>query len=490
MNEFDDIPQASQEQPPSPHDDVTRALPHAVGPEKSILSHMLRDPQSYVPFCTELGLIEEDFYLPSHRFLFAQIVQMQDEGKEVEHVAMTQRLLDKGLLDRIGGPSALAEAFSYATSPNSARLTHYIRIVRDKAILRGIIEASNNAIAEAYDQPDDPAMALDALDSRLTALREDRSTQTSLRRVSSDVEAISAAFMESLTNTGPPKPRGIATGFAYIDRKTGGMIPGEVFVIAARPSVGKTSLMMNIVEHAAVDNQVPTLVFSLEMPREAVVRRVLFGRAKVSLEDVDSGKEWAKSDLQRIQNATRAVHGAPMWLDDRSGLTIQEIRAKARRTHREHGIKFIAVDYLQLCRSRSKQATFSREREIGEISAGLKEIAKELHVPVLVLAQLNRDVEKRAGANPGRPRLSDLRESGTIEQDADVIGLLWRKDYQASPDQAAELCGQSTLSIAKNRNGATGDCPLTFIASLCRFETGEPVQEPLFQESKPRSRYD
>lgn len=487
MNEFDDTPPPLQEAP-SPHDDVTRALPHAVGPEKSLLSSMMKDPQGYLGIAVEKNLTKDHFYLPSHATLFGFMLDLFNGNQAIELVSLTQKLLDKGLLDRVGGPSALAELYSYA--PSSGHFHHHLELVKDKYVLRSIIQRSNEAIASAYDAPDEVAELLDTVEQGILAIREGSETQTTLRRVSGDVEAISAAFMESLTNTGPRKPRGIATGFADIDRKTGGMIPGEVFVIAARPSVGKTSLMMNIVEHVAVDDQIPSLVFSLEMPREAVVRRVLFGRAKVSLEDVDHGREWAKHDLQRIQAATHAVHSAPMWLDDRSGLTIQEIRAKARRSHREHGIQFIAIDYLQLCRSRSKQATFSREREIGEISAGLKEIAKELHVPVLVLAQLNRDVEKRAGANPGKPRLSDLRESGTIEQDADVIGLLWRKDYQASPDQAAELCGQSTLTIAKNRNGPTGDCPLTFIASLCRFETGEPVQETLFEETKPKSRYE
>lgn len=255
----------------------------------------------------------------------------------------------------------------------------------------------------------------------------------------------------------------------------GGLKASEMIVIGARPSMGKTACLMNIVEHVCVDGGLPCLVFSAEMSTDAIIDRMIYSRARFPRSQLLRGYTPNKGDLQRIHRASTEIAAAPLFIDDKSGPSVGYIRAKARRMHREHGIGMIGIDYLQLCKGESKQAVNSREREIAEISAGLKALAKDLGIPVVVLAQLNRSVEKR-GKGDGKnalPVMSDLRESGSIEQDADQIGLLWRADYQGEEDT-----GEACLSLAKNRNGPTGRIPLTFIKELARFESGKPAMEP------------
>jgi replicative DNA helicase len=256
----------------------------------------------------------------------------------------------------------------------------------------------------------------------------------------------------------------------------GGLKPGEMFIIAARPSMGKTSFMMNIVEHICIDQQKPSMVFSCEMTTTQIVQRLLFSRARYRLSDLSKGITPSKKDLLNIRRASEEITNAKLFIDDTAGITINDLRAKARRKKRDEDIQLIAVDYLQLMRSLSKQAANSREREIAEISSGLKALAKELSIPVIVLAQLNRGPEGRTG---GKPRMSDLRESGSIEQDADLVGLLYRSAYYANDnEERKEEEGVADLNLAKNRNGETGDIPLTFVAPLMRFESGHPAQEP------------
>jgi replicative DNA helicase len=273
--------------------------------------------------------------------------------------------------------------------------------------------------------------------------------------------------------------QGISTGFEELDKMSSGMKPGEMFVIAARPSMGKTSLMMNIVEHVCMDLQKPSMVFSCEMSSFQLVQRLIFSRAKFALSQLSRGYTPAKGDLQRIKRAAMEIAGAKLFIDDTAGISINELRAKARRKKRDENIQFIAIDYLQLMKSRTKQAENSREREIAEISAGIKSLAKELSLPIVILAQLNRGPESRSGKSLGVPRMSDLRESGAIEQDADMVGLLYRTAYYAEDAEDKEAkAGEAELVLAKNRNGETGHIPLTFIADLMRFETGAPAKDP------------
>jgi len=464
---------ASLHQGPSSADDVTRALPHALGPEKSLLSSMLQEPQEYIGVAIEEKLTAEHFYLPAHSTLFGFLIDLFEKGQEVELVSLVQRLLDKGLLDRVGGPAAITDLYTYAPSPGHFR--HHLQHVKDKYVLRSIIQHSNEAIAQAYDAPDEVAGLLDTVEAKILAIREGAETNKS-PTIKQTVEDVFTQFQKMLV--GEVGAQGLSTGFEELDRKSSGLKPGEMFVIAARPSMGKTSFMMNIVEHICMDLGKPGMVFSCEMSAFQLVQRLVFARAKYATSQLSRGYKPNKGELQRIQRACMETAQSKIFIDDTAGISINELRAKARRKKRDENIQFIAIDYLQLMKSRTKQAENSREREIAEISAGIKGLAKELSLPILILAQLNRGPEGRTGKSLGVPRMSDLRESGAIEQDADMVGLLYRSAYYAENDEEREAeAGKANLVLAKNRNGETGDIPLTFIAELMRFESGPPARD-------------
>jgi len=454
-------------------DDVTRALPHALGPEKSLLSSMLQEPQEYVGVAIEERLTPDHFYLPSHTLLYAFLIELFEGGQEIELVSLVQKLLDRGLLDRVGGPAAVTDLYTYAPSPGHFR--HHLQLVKDKYVLRSIIRNSNEAIAQAYEAPDEVAALLDTVESKMLAIREGTEINTS-PTIKQSVEEVLLQFQKLLA--GEKVSQGLSTGYDELDRMSGGLKPGEMFVIAARPSMGKTSLMMNIVEHICVDLGKPGMVFSCEMTALQLVQRLVFSRSRFAMSQLSRGYTPSKGDLQRIQRAALDITGAKLFIDDTPSITINELRAKARRKRRDENIQFLAIDYLQLMRSRTKQAENSREREIAEISAGIKGLAKELNVPIIILAQLNRGPESRTGDNRGVPRMSDLRESGAIEQDADLVGLLYRSEYyKDSEEEKEEEKGIAELVLAKNRNGETGHIKLTFVAELMRFEPGPTTHE-------------
>jgi replicative DNA helicase len=462
MSQFEDIT-----------DEVTRSLPHAVGPEKSLLSSMLQDPQDFLPLAIEEGLTKDHFYLPAHSTLYGFLVDLFEKGTVIELVSLVQLLLNRGQLDSVGGPSGLTDLYTY--SPSSGHFRYHLQHVKDKYVLRSIIQTSNQNIEDAYDTGEEVSAVLDAAETRLLAIRNGTYT-TQTETVKDSIHEILDELQRTLN--GDETAKGMSTGFEELDRMCSGLKPGDMFVIAARPSMGKTSLMMNIVEHVCVDGGKPTMVFSCEMQRKQLVQRMMYSRAKFAHSQISRGSFPTKGDLQRIKRASMEITAAKLFIDDQPGISITQLRAKARRRHRESKLELIAVDYLQLMKSTSKQAQGNREREIAEISAGLKALAKELHLPVVVLAQLNRGPEQRTGKGLGKPRMSDLRESGAIEQDADLVGLLYRSAYYAEDDATKEsLAGQAELVMAKNRNGSTGTLHLTFIDDLMRFETGAPVRE-------------
>ncbi len=457
----------------SAQDDVTRALPHAVGPEKSLLSSMLQDPQEWIGVAVEEKLTREHFYLPAHQTLFGFLIELFEGGHEIELVSLVQRLLDRGLLDRVGGPAALTDLYTYAPSPGHFR--HHLQHVKDKFVLRSIIHNAHEAISRAYGSPDEVAALLDSVEASVLAIREGSETSKA-PTIKQSVNEVIEQFEALLA--GDRGAQGIPTGFEELDRMSSGLKPGEMFVIAARPSMGKTSFMMNIVEHVCIDQQKPVMVFSCEMSAFQLVQRVVFSKAKFAMSSLSRGYTPTKADLQRIQRAALETAQSKMFIDDTPGISINELRAKARRKKRDEDIQMIAIDYLQLMKSRTKQAENSREREIAEISAGIKGLAKELGIPIVILAQLNRGPESRSGKSLGVPRMSDLRESGSIEQDADMVGLLYRTAYYAEDAEEKEAeAGKAELVLAKNRNGETGHIPLTFIAELMRFESGPPARE-------------
>jgi len=443
-----------------------RSLPNAIGPEKSILSSMLQDPENYIGIAAEKGLTRDHFYNPGHGTLYDVISEMNDQNVSVELVALNQRLQDRGLLDKIGGTATLTEIYTY--SATHAHFNAHLDLVKDKHILRSIISSCTEAIARAYEDQEEVPGLLDEVEQKVFSIREGAETEDS-SDVKSDVMSVMDDFQKFLIEGGAPQ--GIKTGYTLLDQMSGGLKPGEMFIIAARPSMGKTSFVMNLIEHICLDQNQPSMVFSCEMTSKQIVQRLLFARARFEINKIKQGIKPSKDDLRRIKAASIEIANAKLYIDDTAGISISELRAKARRKKREGDIQCIAIDYLQLMKSTSKQAQNSREREIAEISAGLKALAKELEVPVLVLAQLNRGPENRTG---GSPRMSDLRESGSIEQDADMVGLLYRAAYYADSEESRqEQDGVAALNLAKNRNGATGEIPLTFIKGLMRFENSD-----------------
>jgi len=468
---------------PPADNSAIQALPHSVGPEKSVLSSLLQDPQEFMDMAIERGLSVEHFYLPSHATLYGVLCSIHEAGKQIELVSLIQTQLDGGKLEQCGGPRYVTELYTY--SPNPGHFLNHLQIVKDKHALRGMIRAANQTIADVYAEPEDPFALLDEAERRFMAIREGQG-QTEDKGNREAIQEIIAEFQRRVkgeTEAG----NGLATGFTDLDRMSGGLKPGEVYVIAARPSMGKTSFMMNIVEHVCLDLGKPCHVFSCEMSKKQLLDRLIYARAKFAKANFSRGHNPTKPEMIRTQTAAQQILEAPLVIDDNSSPTINEIRAKARRSKRKHGTALIAIDYLQLCRSTSKQANGSREREIAEISAGIKGLAKDLNIPIILLAQINRESEKRTGKAKGKPRMSDLRESGAIEQDADFIGLLTRPAQFADTDEERkELAGKAELIVAKNRNGATGSCPLVFIEELMRFETGAPITE----EAAPATRKD
>ncbi len=454
-------------------DDVTRALPHAVGPEKSLLSTMLQDSQEYIGTAIEEKLTAGHFYLPQHSTLFGFLIELFEAAIQIELVSLVQRLMDRGLLEKCGGPGYLTELYTYAPSPGHFR--HHLQHVKDKYVLRAIIRSANEAVAQAYEAPDEVPALLDSVEQSILSIRESAETNQA-QTLKQTVEEVMNNFQMLLSKE--KISSGISTGFEELDRKSGGLKPGEMFVVAARPSMGKTSFMMNIVEHVCLDQNKPCMVFSCEMSSAQLVQRLLFARAKFAISQLSRGYSPKKQELERIRNSSLQIINSKLFIDDTAGISINELRAKARRKKRDENIEFIAIDYLQLMKSRTKQAENSREREIAEISGGIKALAKELGIPILILAQLNRGPEGRTGKSLGVPRMSDLRESGSIEQDADLVGLLYRSKYYAENDaERAELEGKAELVLAKNRNGETGGIPLTFVEDLMRFESGPPAEE-------------
>jgi replicative DNA helicase len=435
---------------------------------------MLNDPAEYIGKAVEQQLGVDHFYLPAHATLFGVLLDCYHKNVEIELVGLVQRLADRGLLDRVGGPQAVYEIFTYA--PNSGHFERHLQVVKDKFVLRSIIRTCNESIALANDSPEEVGELLDKVESSVLGIRELTESQAG-KTTAQVVHEVLDQIEELLSGGGGIQ--GVPTGYKDLDRLSNGLKPGEMFVIAARPSMGKTSLVMNIVEHVCLDQGIPTLVFSCEMKSEQLVQRLLFSRSRFPGSKLHDGKQPNKIEIQRLKRVSEELCESKLFLDDTPGISIHEVRAKARRRKRDDGIGLLAIDYLQLMRSHSRQAENSREREIADISAGVKGIAKELDIPVIVLSQLNRGPETRTGKNLGLPRLSDLRESGAIEQDADLVGLLYRPDYYAdAEEERQDETGKAELIIAKNRNGQTGNVPLTFLAELMRFEARANTPEP------------
>ena len=446
--------------------DVHRLLPQSPEAEQGVLASFLLAPREVGTMCVEAKLTKAHFHIPAHATIFGVLLSLWDENKPVDFITLTQILRDKNELEAVGGAGFVTDLFTFL--PTAANAAYYIETVVEKYTLREVIHVGTKHAALAYDSGEECAEVVAGFERDVFAI-----SGTSQKDTTHTMKALVRGAMGGIQKMYDSRGAitGLETGFPAVDQMLDGLHGAEMIVIAARPSMGKTALAMNMAEHLATNLAKPVAVFSLEMSAAQLSQRLLCSMARVSAANIRKGF-LSERDFPALTAAAERLAKAPLHIDDSSGLTILELRAKARRLKSLHGIEALFVDYLQLLRSSSKKAQDNRQIEIAEISNGLKALSKELNIPIVVLAQLNRQVEGRTGDSKGRPRLSDLRESGSIEQDADVVGLLVRDEYYAeNEEQREEMKGKATLIIAKQRNGPVGDIPLTFLKEFTRFET-------------------
>jgi replicative DNA helicase len=450
---------------------LDRLPPHSPEAEQGVLGCVLLSPNDCMGECIErFKAGTEVFYDLRHQTIFSMLVEMYDSREAIDLITLQQRLKNKQLLEEVGGIAYLAALPD--TVPSAANLSYYLDIVLEKYLLRKMIHTCTEVVGRVYDYEGEVDALLDEVERDILRISESR-VQNLTITIKDLVKKAISTIEDFHQRQG--MLTGVGTGFTDLDRMTSGLHGGEMVVIAARPSMGKTSLAMNIAEYVAIEQRLPVGVFSLEMTSESLVLRMLCSRSRVNLRNVREGF-LAERDFPKLTGSAGKLANAPLFIDDSSALSILQLRAKARRMWQQYGIKLFVVDYLQLLHSTARRAE-NRQQEIADISSGIKSLAKELNVPVIVLSQLNRELEREKNR---KPRLSDLRESGAIEQDADVVGLLYKPssgDDEESGNAAEEDAVPVNLLIAKQRNGPTGDVNLTFLKSYTRFESAAKVSE-------------
>ena len=429
-----------------------RNIPHNIDAEKSVLSAMSLTLDACSTGIQKLN--PESFYKLEHREIFSALMVLFEENLPGDLITLVEKLSRMGKLEAAGGPEYVSHIVNYV--PSTAHLEHHISIIHEKAVLRSLITTTTAIIDDCFKSTSDI--------SELVDLAEKKIFEIAQKKVQRDFVCI-----RELVKSGMEKAEqmlnfhdmltGLETGFADLDKKTMGLQPSDMIVLAARPSMGKTAFALNIAEHVAVNTQKPVGIFSLEMSKEQLVFRLLCSNAQVSAQKLKSGFA-AKEDLTSLSMAAGRLAESPVYIDDTPGISIMELRGKARRLKARTDCQLIVIDYLQLITSTASSE--GRQQEISDISRSIKEIARELNVPVIILSQLNRQVEQR---KDHKPMLSDLRESGAIEQDADVVLMLYRKEYYDPSDSP----GEAELVIAKQRNGPTGDIGLQWNSEYTRF---------------------
>ena len=433
--------------------------PQNIEAEFSVLGGLMLEREAYDQVSDLIGAA--DFYKPAHQIIYKVITELHQKAQPIDLVTVSNSLQIKNELDLIGGPEYLLSLLDNVVS--AANIDSHAKIIHEKSLLRRLINTSSNLIEKAYGSEYDNAEALiDFAESEILKVGEQKASSGligSMDIVRSSIEKIEDLYKRKLDVTGVP------TGFTELDRMTSGLHGGELVIIAARPSMGKTALSLNLASHMALRAKKTIAYFSVEMGKESVMMRLLAAEAKISLGEIRTGRIQDASWPKLIQ-AAGSISESKLFIDDTSGISPFEIRARCRRLKAQHGLDCIMIDYLQLMDL--KQKVESRERAVSEISKALKAIAKELQIPIIALAQLNRGVEGRADR---RPMLSDLRESGSIEQDADVIMMLYRDDYYDKDDP--EKAGSAEIIIGKQRNGPTGTVKLRFDAKYNLFKNAD-----------------
>jgi replicative DNA helicase len=433
--------------------------PHAIEAEMCLLASMMLDKEM---IGNVVQIVDrEAFFQADHQIIFDVLVKMYEQNRPVDAIILREELIKRQLLDEIGGVQYLAQILN--SVPSSAHGAHYAGIVREKALLRQLIAASNEILRDAYAPHESAELVLDKAEKRVFEI-----AQKKIGNAVVAMEEVLHEVFEMIENRGQ---RGTETGFFELDDMMNGLQNGEMVIVAARPSMGKTAFAMNVIEHVAADSLLPCAVFSLEMSKQQLAQRMLCSRGQIDAHKLRKGMLQAH-EYAHLANVVGELAKAPIWVDDSPGLTPLELRAKARRLKLQHDIKVIMIDYMQLM---DNPGPDSRQQQISEISRAIKAVARELSVPVIALSQLNRATEGRDGH---RPRMSDLRESGSIEQDADVVMLLHREDYYRMSEPDFQPDNIAELIIAKQRNGPTGTVKLTFLNRTTRFENLATQADP------------
>jgi replicative DNA helicase len=447
---------------------VGRSAPWSAEAEQAVLGAMLLDQDAALR-AVEL-LDDTMFYREAHRRLFRTMLALTERRVVIDHVTLHDELERRGELEAAGGVDYLAELVDAV--PTTANLEFHTKIVRDKAILRRLIETATSVIAEAYEGRSGASDLLDNAESRIFQISQERGDEGFMRI--KEMLWPTMERIESLQRSGK-SITGVPSGFLDLDDKTSGFQRSELIIVAARPSMGKTALCLNLATHASVEANYGVAIFSLEMSKEALVQRMLCSEAMVDSQRVRQGR-LRDEDFTRLARAAGVLQNCDLWIDDTPALNLLEMRSKARRLKIEHDIGLIIVDYLQLMRGPERAE--NRVQEISEISRSLKGLAKELDVPVVALSQLSRASEQRGGDR--RPILSDLRDSGAIEQDADVVIFIHRPEMYEGPvdKDGNSLEGKAEIIVGKHRNGPTGTVELVFHKSFTRFESFTDRPEP------------
>ncbi|MBO8172148.1 MAG: replicative DNA helicase [Bacillaceae bacterium] len=433
---------------------VDRTPPQNIEAEQAVLGAVFLEQEALVT-ATEI-LQPEDFYRSSHQRIFQVMIELSEKGEPVDLVTVTTELEDRKLLEEVGGVSYLTDLAN--SVPTAANVEYYAQLVEEKAILRRLIRAATKIVSDGYSQPEDLTLLLSDAERSILEVSQRRSTQT--------FKAIKDVLMETYEHIEQLSSReeditGVPTGYIDLDKMTSGFQNSDLIIVAARPSVGKTAFALNIAQNAAARAGCPVAIFSLEMSAQQLVQRMLCAEGNIDANKLRTGKNMTEEDWQKLTMAIGTLSRAPIYIDDSPGITVGEIRAKCRRLKAEHDLGMIVIDYLQLIHGRGRGD--NRQQEISEISRTLKGIAREFNVPVIALSQLSRAVEQRQDK---RPMMSDLRESGSIEQDADIVSFLYRDDYY---DQESERQNIIEIIIAKQRNGPVGKVELMFLKEYNKF---------------------
>jgi replicative DNA helicase len=432
-----------------------RTLPHNLEAERSVLGAILVHNDAFNLAAQVIN--EKDFFRDAHRRIFDKMIALNERSAAIDFVTLKEELARAGDLDEVGGPAYIASLADGV--PRATNVEYYARIVKEKSTLRNLIYAANRILTTAYEAEQEPEIILDEAESSIFSVADDRLKAGFVPMrdlVKESFPKIEQLFEQKRLVTGTP------TGFVDLDEMTRGLQPGDLIIIAARPSMGKTSLVLNISQYVAVQPGMTVGFFSLEMSKESLFIRLLTSEAQIDSHRLMSGAIGQK-DYGRISHALESLSAMQLFIDDTANIGVMEMRAKARRLQAEHGLSLLVVDYIQLMSGRGRFE--NRTLELAAISRSLKGLAKELRVPIVVLSQLSRAPEARSDH---RPQLSDLRESGALEQDADVVALIYRDDvYNKDPNN--ENAGIAELILAKQRNGPTGIVKLAFLREQTRF---------------------